>query len=380
MKPPHEYDNRFSILATAGLLVLTGCMASSESPEVTLEKANILKERGQFDDAVSAYTKAIEAFSDRPDVYFSRGVCYFNLQMLDKALTDYTKCLQLDPDSSDAINEKGVVLAQMGQFELAAEQFSLLITKYPDNVLALRNRGLCLHDLGKYEDALQDYEKAIGLNDKDPETWFQKANVLRKQKLFEQAIADYDQAIKLAPEFAKAWMQRGVTKFKMGNKQEAMAELLHASELNDMIIIPDIDWAESAPVADVVMVANPVFADGGTDWSVAESFAKSYLVEQGFAEVTTTKTFAEQNCAVFTATRNERDYDIYLGQQQGDQTSSVCLPAIQLPASESKAALLVLKWTEANGDEEPKLEVVKFDQQWDYSATESKPVTIEVSL
>ena len=380
MTPITKLINRLSILAAVGLLAFSGCMASSDSPEVTLEKANILKDRGKFDDAVPVYTKAIESFSDRPDVYFSRGDCYFNLQLPEKALADYTKCLELDPDFSDAINEKGVVLAQMGQFELAAEQFSLLINKLPDNVLALRNRGLCLHDLGNYEEALRDYEKAIELNDKDPETWFQKGNVLRKQKQLEQAIADYDKAIQLAPDFAKAWMQRGVAKFKMGNKQQAMAELMHASELDDMIIIPDIDWVESASGADVVMVAKPVFANKFSDWPSAESFAKSFLLQQGFGEITTTRSFAEQKCAEFQATRDNMVYNIYVGAHQDKQSSSVSLPAIEADVPLLKTALLTLKWTNVGNDDGAKLEVATFDEEWDYSTADYKAVTIEVSL
>lgn len=375
-----NFASRFTILLAVPFLFSIGCTASSDSPDVVLEQANILRDRGQFNEAVEAYDKALKFFPDRADVYFDRGGCYENLQLPKKALTDYSKCLELDPEHSKAINEKGVVLAKMKDFQKAADQFSLLIEKYPDNVLAWRNRGLCLHDLGNYEGALRDYEQAIKLDNENAQTWFQKGNVRLQQGLYADAILDYDKAIELDPTFSKAWMNRGVSRYNQGNKQEAMAELMHARELNNDIIIPDIDWAESAPVADVVITATPMLAESFVGWPACEAFAKAYLVQQGFSEIESRRTFVDQQCGVLKATKAGLAFDIYIGQQSSDKSNVVSLPAIETPAEGSQVGLLVLTLSTPNGDNDGELTVADFKDNWEYSTAKSKPVVVEVSL
>lgn len=359
------------------LLLVCGCTASSDSPDVTLEKANILADRGKYEEAIPVYTKAIESFQDRPDVYYKRGVCYENLQIFDKALSNYTKCLELDPDYADAINNKGVVLAQSQQFQAAADQFTLLVEKHPDNVLALRNRGLCLHDLGKYSEAIADYEKAIELEKTDAQTWFQKGNVYLEQDLFEKAIADFNQAIELDSEYAKAWMNRGVAQFHRGNKTEAMSDLRRSSELDSNIVLPGIDWADAAdaPAADVVIVAKPVFSENASAWGAAESFVKSYLVERGFAEVSVEAAYADLNCALVSATKGDVNFRIYVGIKHG---AKVSLPAPVDQPDVTQAMLLIAKSEKESAEDADQFSVSKFDTDWRPDSL--KPVVVEIPV
>ena len=357
------------------LLLCCGCMASSDSPDVTLEKGNILADRGKYDDAIPVYTRAIEAFKDRPDVYYRRGVCYENLELFDKALVDYTKCLELDPEYADAINNKGVVLAQVQRFQEAADQFTLLVEKYPDNVLALRNRGLCLHDLGKYSDAIQDYRKAIELDETDAQTWFQKGNVFLEQDMFGEAIADFNKAIELDAGYAKAWMNRGVAQYHRGNRTEAMADLRKSSELDENIVIPGIDWAEAAPEADVVIVAKPVFSEDVSTWNTVELFVKDFLVKNGYGAVTITESFTELQCALVSATKNDISFRIYVGVERDGKVS---LPAPSGVTDESQAMLLVVKSERKSAEEPVQLSVVQVNENWSPGAL--NPVVIEIPV
>lgn len=359
------------------LLLCCGCMASSDSPDVTLEKGNILADRGKYDDAIPVYTRAIEAFRDRPDVYYKRGVCYENLQLFEKALVDYTKCLELDPEYADAINNKGVVLAQVQKFQEAADQFTLLVDKYPDNVLALRNRGLCLHDLGKYSESIQDYEKAIELDETDAQTWFQKGNVFLEQDMFGEAIADFNKAIELDVGYAKAWMNRGVAQYHRGNKAEAMADLRQSSELDENIVIPGIDWADAsaAPEADVVIVAKPVFSEDVSTWNTVELFVKDFLVKNGYGTVTVTAAYAELQCALVSATKNDISFQVYVGVEQDGKVS---LPAPSGVADESRAMLLVVKSERKSAGEAAQLSVAQVNENW--SPGRLNPVVVEIPV
>ncbi|MFY9252930.1 MAG: tetratricopeptide repeat protein [Fuerstiella sp.] len=372
------------LLATTlvGTISFVGCTASTDSPEITFEKAKMFADRGKHDDAILAYTAALEAFPDRADVYYLRGVSYENLQLPEKALEDYSTCLKLDPSRSDAINNKGVVLAQLERFDEAIQEFTLLVNEFPEDALARRNRGLCLHDLGKFDEAVLDYKKAIELAPEDAQTWFQLGNVFLEQDSLQDAVTNFDKAIALDGRYAKAWMNRGVARFNMGQKQEALADLQQARTFDSNIVIPGIDWAEVGPAADVVVAAKPVMADNVPfDWSGCLAFAKQTLLEKGFTELQEASVFPEQRCGVLQGIFNGHSRQIYIGLRANENSSSVALPAIAQTDPDVVLSLLVLEIAEPQDAAVlPELLVHSFLEKWDASGDVAKPLLISVEL
>ena len=381
----NNYTLRAPLVHTAFMLILTaifsGCSASFDSPEVTLEKANILADRGRYDDAIPVYSKALEAFPDRAEIYYKRGVCYENLKLPDKAIEDYTKCLQLDPQNSDAINNKGVVLAQVGKFDEAIQQFSLLVNQFPDNVLARRNRGLCQHDLGRFDEAIIDYNRAIELNDGDPQSWFQLGNVFLEKGQLNEAVLKYDKAIALNADFAKAWMNRGVAKYNLRQKQAAMEDLQQARLLNDNIVIPGIDWSESASASDIVVVAQPVStAASNADWVSCLAFAKRELLDRSFSEVSVTSAFSDQCCGLIDAIKDGRRQHVYIGiTNSGDSTHTV-LPAIVEADSATSRTLLIMEFINPTAEGSGEFLVKRFVEDWQLSGESAAPILINVAV
>ncbi|MEB3161220.1 MAG: tetratricopeptide repeat protein, partial [Synechocystis sp.] len=56
----------------------------------------------------------------------------------------------------------------------------------------------------------------------------------------QKAIADYDQSIKLNPQFADAYFNRGLTYYRLGEDQKAIADLKKAAELFSTQGKPDL--------------------------------------------------------------------------------------------------------------------------------------------
>jgi tetratricopeptide (TPR) repeat protein len=57
---------------------------------------------GQYDKAISDYTKAIELNPKHADTYYSRGLAYNKMGQYDKAISDYTKAIELNPKHAGA--------------------------------------------------------------------------------------------------------------------------------------------------------------------------------------------------------------------------------------------------------------------------------------
>lgn len=365
------YGTLLSILLM--LTTLAGCGNPSDSPLVALEKARILIDRGQADEAVPLISRAIDSLPQDAQARYLRGVAYESLNLQAKALEDYSECLKLNPERTDALNNKAVVLARMERFEEAAAEFTKLLQLNPQDALAFRNRGLCRFDQQQYDLALADYNQAIELAPRAPANWFQRGNVFLEQERFDRAEADYSQAIELDPDFARAWMNRGVARYQDGRKAAAAEDLQMAQTLDNNIILPGLDFFRDDP-------------DPNTDlWTIVRATADVALASRGFSELTLLQEYPSLWCAKFSAQ--------YLGTDRvvlvtciGSGHAGILLPATITPSTviesgeltESSPAmsLLILKIDEATMT----AMVHQFKESWTPDASKAHPFILQYDV
>jgi tetratricopeptide (TPR) repeat protein len=341
------------VIALFFVTAIAGCGKTATLPEVTLERARILMERGQAAEAIPLLDDAILKMPNRAEARFQRGLAYESLSVLEKALADYSECLRLDPERTDALNNKAVILARMKRLDEAAVEFGRLIDLDPQAALFYRNRGLCQFDLGNHDAALADYAKALELAPKDPAGWFQRGGVYLKQGRFAEAEQDYSKAIDLNPELAKAWMNRGVSRYKRGEKKLAAEDLEKAQSLDDNIVLPDIDF-----FSEHVSSGKTAETDSASLWPIARSFAEEALAAHDFTSVSLVREFPSMLCAEFKANVDGNPRRILVTCSAEGQ-AYLTLPSD--PSAAADCALLVIRLPREAG----KLPVVsRFEEHW----------------
>lgn len=390
----------FVLTAMISPLLLTGCKPAAEAPDVTLERARILSERRQFEDAVGLFSKVLQSMPDRADVYFLRGVAYENAGLPEKALPDYTRCLELDPTRTDALNNKGVVLARLERYEEAVDEFTRLVELQPDDALALRNRGLSRHDLGRYEAAIEDYTKALQLAPNDAMIWFQRGNVYLDQKTPDLADRDFSSAIERDPTLAKAWMNRGVARFQLGQKQLAGTDLTRAQELDDNIILPGIDFfTDDAPLDAATTAAktsgdpaqNPAKTLESELWKSVLLTARTELEGRGFDQIEVLREWPSHFCAVIRAEMMGVERTIFVGCRRPGTTAEpeakvvisgeihrFRTPDASAPGDIAAFPVLVIVALPKIPGELPTIEL--YDEEWQADAVEINPLLSEIAI
>jgi tetratricopeptide (TPR) repeat protein len=79
-------------------MLTVGCTATNETKEDAEaydNRGNAYKKNGQYDKAISEFTKAIEINSRHADAYYTRGVVYYYKKDYEKALDDFYKAQKL---------------------------------------------------------------------------------------------------------------------------------------------------------------------------------------------------------------------------------------------------------------------------------------------
>lgn len=134
---------------------------------MTKEEAVKLKDQGnaylkdhKFDQAIEAYTKAIELDPKNAIFYSNRAQVHIKLESYGLAIQDCDSAIKIDPNFLKAYYRKGVSLMAILQYKQAQLNFKFILTKLPNDKLTLENYKQCTNYLKR-----QAFEKAIAGTD-----------------------------------------------------------------------------------------------------------------------------------------------------------------------------------------------------------------------
>ncbi|MBL0742568.1 tetratricopeptide repeat protein [Chryseolinea lacunae] len=96
--------------------------------------------------------------------YFMEGYRLTDAKKLDDAITAYSNAIELIPQFYEAIDNRAFCKMDLGQWQEAIEDFNLSLQQNPESVLAEFSIGECLMRLGDYTNAITQFEKALAID------------------------------------------------------------------------------------------------------------------------------------------------------------------------------------------------------------------------
>lgn len=169
----------------------------------------------------TAHLEALAKRNPTPANYLALGVAHTMLRNYQEAVRDFDAAIK--SDSSFAI-------AYMGR---AFARYNEAVSPDTDSEGAgsdgesLR-RGVAAHEMAA---VVADYNEALHLNPRLVFAWFNIGNVYYSLEDYTSAIQSYGEAIAIDPEFGQAYYNRGLSYLRVGNRQQAFADLSRAGEL-----------------------------------------------------------------------------------------------------------------------------------------------------
>ena len=100
------------------------------------------------------------------DEYFALGNYYYDAGQCEDAVQAYTKALQLDPQFTQVYNNRAYTNMRLRNYSEAMKDLNTVLQQRPNYALALINRGDLYNYWGPVIDrqkAIEDYQKAISL-------------------------------------------------------------------------------------------------------------------------------------------------------------------------------------------------------------------------
>ena len=74
---------------------------------------------GEYDKAISCFTKALKARRKSPEAYCNRGIAYYEKGNYDRAIPDFEKAIELSPEFVDAYYNRAVVYYHKKEYDKA---------------------------------------------------------------------------------------------------------------------------------------------------------------------------------------------------------------------------------------------------------------------
>ncbi|MGB7926151.1 MAG: tetratricopeptide repeat protein [Pyrinomonadaceae bacterium] len=145
----------------------------------------------------------------------------------------------------------------------------------PNDPAAHRARATALMESGRGGEAIVEFERAVALRPNHYTLWLELGRARDQQDDQQGALEAFTEAARLAPYYAQPHWQRGNVLFRMGQRDEAFAELRRAA-MSDVTLLPaSIDLAWAAYAGDTRAVEQ-VFQPQTAPWrlALARYFAK----------------------------------------------------------------------------------------------------------
>jgi tetratricopeptide (TPR) repeat protein len=174
-----------------------------------LKGLSLLK-RGACNEAVVAFSKAIEIDPLFSVAYLNRAIAHMRCGKNEEALNDLQTSIEMNQKVASSYYLQGVLLGQKGDIKRSLESYDNALAEDNYYTKALFNRSFTWKMMGDFTKAMDDANTIVELQPESPEYWNLKGNMHMLYADYYEAITSYDNAIMLKPDYAEAYYNRGL--------------------------------------------------------------------------------------------------------------------------------------------------------------------------
>ncbi len=158
-----------------------------------------LMQKGQVDEAIAHYQKALEIKADYADAHSNLCTAFLQKGQVDEAIAHCQKALEIKPDYADAHGNLGNAFLQKGQVDEAIAHYQKALEIKPDKADAYSNLGNAFLQKGQVDEAIAQYQKALQIKPDFSEAHYNLGNAFLQMQQVKEAIAQYQAALEIDP-------------------------------------------------------------------------------------------------------------------------------------------------------------------------------------
>ena len=189
------------------------------------------KEKGNIENALMAYQKAIASNPNDYRTLNHIGELYYGLEQYTRAADYFRKTIALKPNLHQAHNNLGVIFYRTNQYPEAIKAFHKALSFKFDFASAHFNLANALYRSNKNEAAIAAYQEALRLQPGFLPALKNLAQVYFFSDNLDASLATYEKMVRLTPEDAKTHIAKGYVLVTMNRSNEALTAFRKAVRL-----------------------------------------------------------------------------------------------------------------------------------------------------
>jgi len=199
--------------------------------------AQAMRDRGQFDEALALYARALPlapagSSSYEAVIHNSMGLVLTRKGDIDEAITHFSDAVRLNPRFVEPKINLANALASTGRLDAAIPQYRAAVELEPELTEARVGLGGALLSQGKPVDAAPQFVEALRLQPNLPEAHNGLGAALSGQGKNEEAMQHFNEALRLKPDLPTAHFNIAVLLIKQGRIEDARRELQAALSID----------------------------------------------------------------------------------------------------------------------------------------------------
>lgn len=192
-------------------------------------RGTVFKHMGHYQNAIQAYTEAIELTRMNAESFHGRAGSYMALEKFTDAIPDLKRTVQLQPEKLEILKELSEAHRAAEDYKLASDVLEEYLVYYPEQAEAHYLHGQILYESGKYLKALSSYNQCLELETDDPRFYAARGKTYLATSTYPYALNDFGMALDLDPKNHEVWFQRGMAKWHSSDREGSIADWKRAT-------------------------------------------------------------------------------------------------------------------------------------------------------
>lgn len=188
-------------LSTALLVTVATLQTGCHDPaQQDIAKGNVLRNRGEVDEALERYEMALEAAPGHRGVLEKIAETLSDAKRPDAAVKAWERVLSVDPDSEAALLGLARMATERGDLEVARGHLTAILEENPRHNYALMSRANLQTRAGNAEAAIEDYGRAVAMDQNNRSALYGYGGALLDANDATRAREAFDKLERMAPD------------------------------------------------------------------------------------------------------------------------------------------------------------------------------------
>ena len=162
-----------------------------------------------------------------------KGFKFIKVGEYDNAVNAFSEAINISKTYSPGYSGRGVAYIRLKEYEKAIKDFDVAIKRSKNIALNYKLRGDAYSALKNYKKAIKDFDSAVKIETEMPEAYFERGNAFRNLGKYSEAVADYTKVIELDNNFLQAYNNRAVAYNKLKEPENMCLDIKMACDLGD---------------------------------------------------------------------------------------------------------------------------------------------------